>query len=81
MHLHTCICEVCGVVARVVDGAGLGLIELLVFDFFELDHCEGLEEVYEGVESGVRDYSYCGGTIGVECLVISVTKLEARPNF
>lgn len=44
MHLPTRICEVCGVVARVVDGARLGLIELLVFDFFELDHCGGLFE-------------------------------------
>lgn len=81
MRLPTCICEVCGVVERVVDGSGLGLIELLVFNFFELDHYEILVEVCEGVEKWGRFYCYCGGKMGVECLGMSVTKLKARPNF
>lgn len=61
MHLPTCICEVCGVVARVVDGAGLGLIELLVFDFFELYHCGGFIWVRFEVRFGAGVYCCCGG--------------------
>ena len=55
----TRICEVCGVVARVVDGSRLGLIELLVFYFLELNHCGGLLGLQGGVEGGAR--VYCGG--------------------
>lgn len=37
MHVHTRVDKVVGVVV-VSDGTGLGLVELRILDFFELDH-------------------------------------------
>lgn len=37
MHIHTRVDKVVGIVV-VSDGTGLGLVELRILDFFELDH-------------------------------------------
>lgn len=42
MEWHTGIGEVGGVVGGVWDRSWLRLIELLVFDFLELHHCDGV---------------------------------------
>ena len=50
MTKRTCICEICGVVCGVGNGTWLRCVELLVFDFFELDHSDGMMSGGYGVE-------------------------------
>lgn len=45
----TCVDKVVGIVV-VAEGAGLGLVELGVFDFFELDHGGGCGGIGMGEE-------------------------------